>query len=236
MCFIPLGSTLRAMSDTFKVISPIDQPHVSKNHLCFEFRNLTCVYMAYSNIELHSGYPPLAPLRSVVEKVHIGVLVGFFNKEGFSDIPIHCEFDPFPHRLRCKLCLTVGMDEGVVLVQRIMLPSVPHILLVFTYSLMVAEATGANVLSNLPPLAIQTFHLINNSRVWAMFSFFYPAIGIIKGTTIVASEAHWLREALAHKLPSHLYQLCSPTLSSQFTRHHSPEIFHQATVWCGLHF
>ena len=107
MCFIPLGSTLRAMSDTFKVISPIDQPHVSKNHLCFEFRNLTCVYMAYSNIELHSGYPSLAPLRPVVEKVHIGVLVGFFNKEGFCNVPIHVEFDPFPHRLGYKLCLIV---------------------------------------------------------------------------------------------------------------------------------
>ena len=71
--------------------------------------------MAYSNIELHSGYPPLAPLRSVVEKVHIGVLVGFFNKEGFSDVPVHCESNPLPHRLGCKLGLTVGMVEGVVL-------------------------------------------------------------------------------------------------------------------------
>ena len=103
MCFLPLGSNLRAISDTFEAISPIDHPNVCKNHLCVKFRNLTCVCMAYSNIELNSGYPPLAPLRSVVEKVHIGVLVGFFNKEGFSDVPVHCESNPLPHRLGCKI-------------------------------------------------------------------------------------------------------------------------------------
>ena len=46
MCFLPLGSNLRAMSDTFEAISPIGHPNVCKNHLCVKLRNLTCVCMA----------------------------------------------------------------------------------------------------------------------------------------------------------------------------------------------
>ena len=157
MCFLPLGSTLRAMSDTFEAISPIDHPNVCKNHLCVKFRNLTCVCMAYSDIELNSGYPPLAPLRSVVEKVHIGVLVGFFYKEGFCIVPVHSEIDSLPHRPRCKPCFTVSMVEGVVLMQRILLSSVSHILLVFSYSLVVGEASCTNVLCNSPPWQFRHF-------------------------------------------------------------------------------